>query len=109
MPEAKFSFSVLDVGQGSMQLIEEGDQTNIVIDCNISGAPEYVRRYLGRRKVNHLNLLIFSGTDQDHADYNGFQMLVNKTNGSIGEIWYPDFPAETDNWKEVLKLINELK
>ena len=35
MPEAKFSFSVLNVGQGSMQLIEEGDDTNIAIDCNI--------------------------------------------------------------------------
>ena len=46
MAEAKFSFSVLTVGQGSMQLIEEGDDTNIVFDCNISGAPEYVRRYL---------------------------------------------------------------
>ena len=37
MPEAKFSFSVLNVGQGSMRLIEEGDDTNVAIDCNISG------------------------------------------------------------------------
>lgn len=109
MPEAKFSFSVLNVGQGSMQLIEEGDLTNIVIDCNISGAPEYVRRYLGRRKVDHLDLLVFSGTDQDHADVEGFEMLINKTDGDIREIWYPDFPADTDNWKAVLKLIEELK
>ena len=42
-----------------MQLIEEGDDTNIVIDLNISGAPEYVRRYLGRRRVDHLDLLYF--------------------------------------------------
>jgi len=62
---------VLNVGQGSVQLIEEGDDTNIVIDCNLSGAPEYVRRYLGRRKVDHLDLLIFSGTDQDHAERRG--------------------------------------
>jgi competence protein ComEC len=109
MSEAKFSFSVLNVGQGSMQLVEEGDETNIVIDCNISGAPEYVRRYLGRRKVNHLDLLVFSGMDQDHADVEGFQTLVNKVDGKIGEIWYPDFPADTDNWKGVLKLIEELK
>ena len=107
MPEAKFSFSVLNVGQGSMQLIEEGDDTNIAIDCNISGAPEYVRRYLGRRRVDHLDLFIFSGTDQDHADVEGFQALINKTEGRIGEIWYPDFPADTANWKAVLKLIDE--
>jgi beta-lactamase superfamily II metal-dependent hydrolase len=74
-----------------------------VIDCNISRAPEYVRRYLGRRKVDHLDLLIFSGTDQDHADVDGFQALINKVDGRIGEIWYPDFPADTDNWKAVLQ------
>lgn len=109
MAESKFSFSVLDVGQGSMQLIEEGDDTNIVIDCNISRAPEFVSRYLGRRNVNHLDLLILSGTDQDHADLDGLQMLVTKTNSDIREIWYPHYPAETDNWKAVLKLIGELQ
>jgi beta-lactamase superfamily II metal-dependent hydrolase len=92
-----------------MQLIEQGDDTNIVIDCNISGAPEYVRRYLGRRKVKHLDLLVFSGTDEDHADVDGFQTLINVTGGNIGEIWYPDFPADTDNWKAVLKLVEDLK
>lgn len=109
MSEAKYSFSILDVGQGNMQLIEQGDQTNIAIDCNISGAPEFVRRYLARRKVKHLDLLIFSGTDEDHADVEGFQTLINVTEGNIGEIWYPSFPADTENWKEVLKLIDELK
>jgi len=109
MAEAKFSFGVLDVGQGSMQLIEEGDDTNVTIDCNISGAPEFAKRYLGRRKVNHIDLHIFSGQDQDHADADGFEMLINKTDGDIREVWYPDFSTDTDNWKAVLKLIEELK
>lgn len=65
MAEAKFSCSVLDVGQGSMQLIEQGDEVNIIVDCNICGAPEFVLRYLGRRKVDVVDLLVLSGTDQD--------------------------------------------
>ena len=109
MAESKYSFSVLNVGQGSMQLVEEGDETNITIDCNIAGAPEYAKRYLGRRKVDHINLHVFSGTDEDHADADGFQMLINKTGGDIREIWYPDFQADTDNWKAILKLIDGLK
>lgn len=109
MSEAKYSFSALDVGQGNMQLLEEGDEINIVIDCNISGAPEFVRRYLGRRKVKHLDLLVFSGTDEDHADAEGFQSLINVTGGDILEIWYPDYPADTENWKEVSALIQDLK
>src|SRR5713226_7876756 len=109
MAESKYSFSVLNVGQGSMQLIEEGDKTNITIDCNITSAPELVKRYLGRRKVDHIDLHIFSGTDTDHADADGFQMLINKVDGDIHEIWHPDFSADTASWKAVLELIDGLK
>lgn len=109
MAETKFSFNVLNVGQGSMQLIEEGDLTNIVVDCNIAKAPELVRRYLGRRKVDHIDVVALTGTDQDHADPNGFQMLINFVEGRIGEIWYPAYEADTDSWKEMLKLIVGLK
>jgi hypothetical protein len=49
MPESEFSGSIPDVGQGSLQLIEQGDDFNIIIDCNICKAPEHVLRYLGRR------------------------------------------------------------
>jgi hypothetical protein len=45
----------------------------------------------------------------DHADVEGFQALINKTEGRIGEIWYPDFPADTDNWNAVLRLIEEIR
>lgn len=109
MAETKFSFNVLNVGQGSMQLIEEGDLTNIVVDCNISKAPELVHRYFGRRKVDHIDIVALTGTDQDHADANGLQMLINFVEGRIGQVWYPAYETDTDNWKEMLKLINELK
>jgi competence protein ComEC len=109
MAETKYSFNVLDVGQGSMQLIEEGDLTNIVVDCNISKAPEFVRRYLGRRKVGHIDVVVFTGTDQDHADAEGFQMLINFVGGRINQVWYPAYEADTDNWKAILKLIDGLK
>jgi beta-lactamase superfamily II metal-dependent hydrolase len=109
MAEAKFSCSVLDVGQGSMQLIEQGDEVNIIVDCNICKAPEHVLRYLARRKVTAVELLILSGTDQDHADADGLEMLWNRFGTSIKRVWYPGFSAETDNWKRVKKLLAKMK
>ncbi len=107
--ESKYSFSVLNVGQGSLQLIEEGDSINIVIDCNLQAAPEFVVRYFGRRKVKKIDLLILSGTDADHADADGLTFL--KKHWEIKRVWYPDFEKdeETDNWKKVRSLIDELE
>lgn len=107
--EAKYSCSVLDVGQGSMQLFEEGDKGNIIFDCNIAGANEFILRYLGRRKVNHVDLLVLSGTDQDHADADGLEMLWNRFGTDIREVWYPDFPQDTDNWKRVKKILKKMQ
>lgn len=109
MAETKFSFNVLNVGQGSMQLIEEGDLTNIIVDCNISKAPELVHRYLRRRKVDHIDAVALTGSDLDHADPDGLQMLINLVEGRIGQVWYPAFDADTDSWKAMLKLIEGLK
>src|SRR3989441_2775990 len=109
MAEQKFSFNVLNVGQGSMQLIEEGDLTNIIVDCNIAKAPELVRRYLGRRKVDHIDVVALTGTDLDHADPNGLQMLINFVEGRISQVWHPAYEADTDSWKEMQKLIAALK
>jgi len=107
--ESKYSFSVINVGQGSLQLIEEGDRINIVIDCNLQAAPEFVVRYFGRREVKQIDLLILSGTDADHADADGLEFL--KKNWEIKRLWYPDFQKdeETDNWKKVRKMISELQ
>jgi len=105
--ETKYSFSVLNVGQGSLQLIEEGDFINIVIDCNLLGADEYVLRYFGRRKVGAIDLLILSGTDADHADADGLQALMNRY--EIKRVWYPAFDKDTDNWKKVRTLIHKLE
>src|SRR6266481_3213384 len=107
--EWKYSFSILNVGQGSLQLIEEGNEINIVIDCNLQSAPEFVARYFGRRKVEQIDLLILSGTDADHADADGLEFL--KKHWEIKRIWFPDFEKreETENWKKVRSLIHELE
>lgn len=107
--ETKYSLSVLNVGQGSLQLIEEGNHINIVIDCNLQSAPEFVVRYFGRRKVGQIDLLILSGTDADHADADGLEFLKNRY--EIKRLWFPDFEKdeETDNWKKVRKLIKDLE
>jgi competence protein ComEC len=107
--ESKFSFNYLNVGQGSLQLIEEGDTTNIVIDCNLKGADEFVARYFGRRKVGQIDLLILSGKDADHSDADGLRSL--KKRYDIKRLWHSDYEKaeETENWKEVQKIIDELE
>lgn len=101
-----YAFSVIDVGQGSFQVLELGTGDCIVFDCNIQGAPEYVLRYLGRRKIKRIILLIITGTDEDHADVDGLRMLAGRYD--IECVWIPDFPKETDNWKEFKKVLDEL-
>lgn len=107
--QTNYSFSVLNVGQGSLQLIEGSDSLNVVIDCNLQGADEFVIGYFARRKVKRIDLLILSGTDADHADADGLAMM--KRRWSIQRLWYPDFQKdeETENWKKVRALIEELK
>ncbi len=109
MAESKFSCSILDVGQGSLQLIEQGDDFNIIIDCNICKAPEHVLRYLGRRKVRQVDLLILSGTDQDHADADGLEMLWNRFGTEIKRVWYPNYPATTDNWRQIKRVFKKME
>jgi|GEM_PF-785971 len=103
----QYAFSIVNVGQGSLQLLELGDGDCIVFDCNLKGAPEYVVRYLGRRKVKRIVLLIITGTDEDHADVDGLRMLA--TRYEIVRIWIPDFPKDTDNWKAFKRTLRELE
>jgi len=102
----QFAFSVMDVGQGSFQVLELGDGDCIIFDCNLKGAPEYVSRYLGRRKIKRIVLLVITGTDEDHADVDGLRMLAARYD--IELIWVPDFPKDTENWKAFKKVLAEL-
>ncbi|MGA2480369.1 MAG: hypothetical protein ABSG63_16590 [Spirochaetia bacterium] len=104
----QYAFSVIDVGQGSMQVFESGDGDCIIFDCNLKGAREYVLRYLGRRKIERIVLLVITGTDEDHADVDGLRMLAARYKCDIERIWIPDFPKDTENWKEFKKVLAEL-
>jgi competence protein ComEC len=101
-----YAFSVIDVGQGSMQVFEFGDGNCIIFDCNLKGAREYVLRYLGRRKIKQIALLVITGTDEDHADVDGLRMLAARYD--IAGIWISEYPKETENWKEFEKLLSAL-
>jgi competence protein ComEC len=104
--EKQYAFSIIDVGQGSMQALELGQGESIIFDCNLKGAPEYVLRYLGRRRVKRIRLLVITGTDEDHADVDGLQMLAARY--PIDRVWIPDYPKDTDNWKAFKKLLAKL-
>jgi len=103
----QYAFSVVNVGQGSFQVFEFGDGDCIVFDCNLTGAPEYVCRYLGRRKIKRILVLIITGTDADHADVKGLRMLADRY--EIARVWIPDFKKDTDNWKEFQRVLAELE
>ncbi|HMD97768.1 MAG TPA: hypothetical protein VKM93_10630 [Terriglobia bacterium] len=103
----QYGFSVVDVGQGSFQVFELGNGDCIIFDCNLKGAPEYVLRYLGRRKIKRIALLVITGTDEDHADVDGLRMLAARYD--IERVWVPDFPKATDNWKAFKEVLAELE
>jgi competence protein ComEC len=107
--KSQYAFSVIDVGQGSMQVFELGDGDCIIFDCNLKGAREYVLRYLGRRKVKRILLLVITGTDEDHADVDGLRLLAARYERDIERIWIPDFPKDTENWKAFQKVLAELE
>src|SRR5437762_1063266 len=103
----EYALSVIDVGQGSFQVLEIGNGNCIIFDCNLKGAPEYVLRYLGRRKIERIRLLVITGTDADHADVDGLRMLAKRY--PIDRVWIPDFPKDSDNWRAFKKVLAELE
>lgn len=105
--QKKYAFSIINVGQGNFQVFELGDGGAIVFDCNLSGAPEYVSRYLGRRKIERIRLLVITGTDADHADVEGLRMLAKRY--PIDRVWIPEFPKDSDNWKAFKQVLADLK
>jgi len=107
MEQTEFSFSVLDVGQGNLHLFEEAGGPTVVFDCNLKRAPEFVLRYFGRRKIKKIDLLVLTGTDEDHADADGVTMLAKRY--PIQYVWIPAFPKDSDNWRKFLKVVRELE
>lgn len=101
------SLSVLDVGQGNCQLLQDVSGPNIVFDCNLKSANEFVLGYLIGRGVETIDLLVLTGTDEDHADADGLKMLRN--NFTIKRVWYPDFKKDSDNWRKVRRTLRSME
>jgi len=95
----------IDVGQGNMVLIEAGNGSNFVFDCNITNENEYdvlayVRNVIGAG--TNLNAFICSHRDADHM--RGIKKLHNYF--PIQEIWDSGYPGTTTNSSEYLEYMD---
>ncbi len=73
----------LDVGQGDAVLLQDGSGTSVLIDGGRD--PGVLRRALGRRGVRHLDLVVLTHGDADHAG--GLVDLAEHV--PTGALWLP--------------------
>lgn len=77
---------LVDVGQGSCQVILTGDRTAIVVDAGRRA--EEVLRVLGRYRIDRLARLVVSHLDADHA--RGAVALLDEYQGRIDQVRFPN-------------------
>ena len=89
----------IDVGQGSMTLVQCADGTNFVVDCNITQDNQdkvlaYVRAQIG----NSANIRAFICTHRDADHIRGIQDLHDAF--PLDAIWDSDYPGTTTDTPE---------
>jgi len=106
--KAKATCYLLDVGQGTSQIIYLGSGRAIVIDAGPSSAVplEFLNRY-----VTTIVAMIISHNDHDHLG--GARLIMEQYGSSMGSLFIlEDRPIEktaSKSWEEVLKLAEKLR
>ncbi|WP_327287992.1 ComEC/Rec2 family competence protein [Streptomyces sp. NBC_01198] len=99
--EADLAVSVLDVGHGNSAVVRDGS-TCAVIDT----APgDIVQRELDRVGCEHIEHLIISHSDQDHAG-GGPQILLDPAR-TVGTAWFnPDAKKNSRIWERLIRAVH---
>ncbi len=100
----------IDVGQGNMVLLQCGDGTNCVVDCNVTQENStrvlgYVASQIGQR--GRISVFVCTHRDADHM--RGVHALHNQF--PIGTIWdsgHPGTSPDTDEYRTYMQLRREL-
>ncbi len=96
----------IDVGQGSMSLIECADGSKFVVDCNITEAnKDRVLGYLARQIGWNTSLMAFICTHRDADHMRGVASLHGRF--PIGRIWdsgYPGTSTDTPEYRDYMAL-----
>ncbi|MEU3665169.1 ComEC/Rec2 family competence protein [Streptomyces virginiae] len=100
-PEADLAVTVLDVGHGNSAVVRDGS-TCAVIDA----APgDIVQRELDRVGCKHIEHLIISHSDQDHAG-GGPQILLDPLR-TVGTAWFnTDAMKNTRIWERLIRAVH---
>lgn len=117
-PEQNVHITFMDVGQGDSTLIRfpstTEDKRAILIDCP-SGKSKHVLDLLKRDKVDHLDLVIITHSDDDHCGGMSDILLGFSDIGTIGQVAYvPDSPTNPNQkrpgrgYKRFVRLIVDL-
>ncbi|WP_055547896.1 ComEC/Rec2 family competence protein [Streptomyces sp. NBRC 110028] len=99
--EADLAVTVLDVGHGNSAVVRDGS-TCAVIDA----APgDIVQRELDRVGCGHIEHLIISHSDQDHAG-GGPQILLDPLR-TVGTAWFnPDAKKNSRIWERLIRAVH---
>ncbi len=95
----EFDATLLDVGQGQCLILQGGNVT-AMYDCGGSGvenAGETAARFLLSKSITHLDVLILSHYDIDHAG--GVCQLLSRIPVSL--LYLPDLPCDTGLREEI--------
>jgi competence protein ComEC len=89
MPEARFSFTAINVGKGSSHLASFPDGRRMLIDCGSAlrgnAGERAVVPFLRRGGVRRIDVLVLTHPHEDH--YGGAAAVLSSV--SVGEIWIP--------------------
>jgi len=96
-PDDILDITVLDVGHGNSALVRDGSKCAI-----IDAAPgPMVPDELDRSKCDHIEHLVISHSDRDHAG-GGVRLLLDNAR-TVGTVWFnPDGQKRTDIWQRLL-------
>ncbi|MFE9331059.1 ComEC/Rec2 family competence protein [Streptomyces sp. NPDC006925] len=98
--ESELAVSVLDVGHGNSAVVRDGT-TCAVIDAAPGGI---VQRELDRVGCEHIEHLVISHSDQDHAG-GGPQILLDPLR-TVGTAWFnPDAKKDSRIWARLLRAV----
>ncbi|MGO4456835.1 ComEC/Rec2 family competence protein [Streptomyces sp. M-16] len=100
-PERDLAVTILDVGHGNSAVVRDGS-TCAVIDA----APgDIVQRELDRVECRHIEHLIISHSDQDHAG-GGPQILLDPLR-TVGTAWFnPDARKNSRIWERLIRAVH---
>ncbi|MCD5415359.1 MAG: MBL fold metallo-hydrolase [Clostridiales bacterium] len=101
--DSLLSIHVIDVGQSESILIIAPNRNTILIDAGDEDSGRKVVRYLKKRKIDDIDVMIVTHPHSDHIG--GVEAVVNKYD--IDKFFMPDITHDTDTFEGLLQVLDK--